>query len=147
MSDQQQSEPQLQQVVKPDGDQPRPVNRWRLIRDAVQFQIKLAIDGLRDLVLMPLSALGALLSLLGARDTPLEFYNIVRWGKRTERAINLFSAADPAPRDLQTKQATSVDALLERVESLVVEQYRKGGITAQAKDAIDRALDAAGKQS
>ena len=147
MSDQQQSEPQLQQVVKPDGDQPRPVNRWRVIRDAVQFQIKLAIDGLRDLVLMPLSALGALLTLFGVRDTPLEFYNIVRWGRRTERAINLFGAADPAPRDWQTKQAASVDALLERLESLLVEQCRKGGITAQAKDAIDRALDAAGKQS
>ena len=146
MSNQQQGEPQLQPVAKPHVDQPLAVNRWRLIRDAVQFQIKLAIDGLRDLILMPLSALGALITLLGARDTPLEFYNIVRWGKRTERAINLFGAAEPASHDTQPQQAASVDALLERVESLIVEQYRKGGITAQAKDAIDRALDSAGKQ-
>lgn len=120
--------------------QQAPIDRWHLIRDAVQFQIKLAIDGMRDVILMPLSAFGAILSLFGVRDTPFEFYNIVRWGKRTERAINLFGAAKPLPEDTQFSQAASVDSLLARVESLVVEQYRKGGITAQAKDAIDRAL-------
>ena len=120
--------------------QQAPVDRWHLIRDAVQFQIKLAIDGVRDLILMPLSALGAILSLFGVRDTPLEFYNIVRWGKRTEQAINLFGAAKPSAEDRQSGEAASVDSLLARLESLVVEQYHKGGITAQAKDAIDRAL-------
>ena len=144
MSDRQE-ESNSGQVVS--ADENRPLDRWHLIRDAVQFQIKLAIDGVRDLILMPLSALGAVLTLFGVRDTPLEFYNIVRWGKRTERAINLFGAAKPSPADRQSDEAVSVDTLLERVESLLVEQYRKGGVTAQAKDAIDRALDISNKQS
>lgn len=144
MSDRQE-ESNSGQVVS--ADENRPLDRWHLIRDAVQFQIKLAIDGVRDLILMPLSALGAVLTLFGVRDTPLEFYNIVRWGKRTERAINLFGAAKPSPADRQSDEAVSVDSLLERVESLLVEQYRKGGVTAQAKDAIDRALDISNKQS
>jgi len=118
-----------------------PQDRWSLIRDAVQFQIKLAIDGLRDLMLIPLSALGALLNLLGARGTPLDFYNIVRWGKRTETAINLFGAAEHIAPDAKASQPPAVDSMLARVESLVVDQYRRGGITASAKDAIDKALD------
>ena len=122
-----------------DGTQQPTVDRWHLIRDALEFQIKLAIDGFRDLVLMPLSALGALVSLFGVRNNPLEFYSIVRWGKRTEKAINLFGAAAPKPKD--HPETASVDSLLAKVESLVVEQYRRGGITAQAKEAIDRALD------
>jgi hypothetical protein len=136
-----------QQAAHADEAQPVRLERWRLIRDAVQFQIKLAIDGIRDVVLMPLSAVGALLTLFGVRDTPLEFYNIVRWGKRTERAINLFGAADPSGADKQADEMASVDSLLERVESLLVEQSHKGGITAQAKDAIDRALSRSEKHS
>jgi hypothetical protein len=146
MSDQQ-DDSNCGQAVTADEDRQVPLDRWHLIRDAVQFQIKLAIDGLRDLILMPLSALGAVLTLFGVRDTPLEFYNIVRWGKRTERAINLFGAAKQLPADLQFNETVSVDRLLERVESLLVEQYRKGGVTAQAKDAIDRALGGIGKRS
>ena len=118
-----------------------PEGRWALIRDAVQFQIKLAIDGLRDVMLMPLSAIGALLNLFGVRGTPLDFYNIVRWGKRTEAAINLFGAAENTGPSGNISAPPAVDNVLERVESLVVEQYRKGGITASAKDAIDKALD------
>lgn len=113
--------------------------RWRLLSDAVTFQIKLAIDGLRDLVLIPISALAALLSLLGVRDSPLEFYNVVRLGKRTERAINLFAVAD---RDqAQPVEVTTVDRLAQRLEKAVAEQYERGGVTRTAKDAIDQIID------
>lgn len=113
--------------------------RWRLLADAITFQIKLAIDGLRDLVLIPVSALGALLSLLGVRDSPLEFYNIVRLGRRTERAINLFGAAtrDQPP----AQEPAAVDRLAQRVEQAIAEQYERGGMTRSAKDAIDQIID------
>ncbi len=136
MSDTKESSGPLAAVAEKD-----PQDRWALIRDALQFQIKLAIDGIRDVILIPLSAVGALLNLLGVRGTPLDFYNIVRWGKRTEIAINLFGAAERSQPSADISQPPAVDSVLERVESLVVEQYRRGGITASAKDAIDKALD------
>lgn len=113
--------------------------RWRLLSDAVTFQVKLAIDGLRDLLLIPISALAALLSLLGVRDSPLEFYNVVRLGKRTERAINLFAVAD---RDqARPVEVTTVDRLAQRLEKAVAEQYERGGVTRSAKEAIDQIID------
>ena len=36
----------------------------------------------------------------------------------------------------------TVDSVVARLENLIVEQYERGGMTAAAKDAIDRSLDA-----
>ena len=126
-----------------DNTLPQPVDdrnpeRWALIRDALAFQVKLAIDGLRDLVLLPLSALGALLNLCGIRGTPIDFYALVRWGKWSEKKINLFGAAR---RHRGFRKDSELDALVTKVETLLVEQYQRGGITASAKEVIDRALD------
>ena len=113
------------------------MDRWLLIRDALTFQVKLAVDGFRDLVLLPLSAIGALINLIGISGTPIDFYRLVRWGKSTERRINLFGAA----RRQRRVRSDELDVVMNRIEQLLVEQYRKGGITASAKDVIDRALD------
>ena len=119
------------------------LDRWLLIRDALAFQLKLAVDGLRDLILLPLSAFGAFINLCGIRGTPIDFYALVRWGKWTERRINLFGAA----RRYRRARPDELDGVVSRVEELLVEQYQKGGITATAKDAIDRALDGIGRVS
>ena len=123
------------ETEQPDPDDP-PIDRWELIRDALTFQVKLAIDGLRDLLLLPLSAAGAFLNLLGVRGTPIDFYRLVRWGKMTERKINLFGAARRS-----AKPRSEIDGLVVKLERLLVDQYKRGGVTANAKDAIDRILD------
>jgi hypothetical protein len=46
------------------------------------------------------------------------------------------SAASPTP------DPVSIDAFVARFERTVVEQYERGGVTASAKAAIDRSLDA-----
>jgi hypothetical protein len=66
-------------------------SRWTLIRDLVAFQFKLVVDGLRDVLLSPLSLIVALLGLsLGRRDW---FYDLLVLARRSERWIDLFSAA------------------------------------------------------
>jgi hypothetical protein len=52
-----------------------------------------------------------------------------------------------APRSPQAAPAdpASIDALVGRLERLIVEQYERGGMTASAKAAIDRSLDALGR--
>lgn len=122
-----------------------PPGRWVLIRDAVVFQVKLLVDGLRDFVLLPISVVAALLSLLrGGNGAGREFYTLVAFGRRTEKWINLFGAADRLPAadepDDDSEIAT-VDGLVNKLERKVVEQYEKGGMTASAKHAIDHILD------
>lgn len=115
------------------------------MRDVAVFQVKLLFDGLRDLLLVPISLGAGLISLLSAGRKPgSEFYDLLRFGRRSERWINLFGAAKhyhgPASDD-DRFPAEDIDELVARVESFVVDEYRKGGITAQAKDRVDKALD------
>ncbi|MEM9384516.1 MAG: hypothetical protein AAGA68_05605 [Pseudomonadota bacterium] len=65
--------------------------RWGLLRDAAAFQVKLVVDGLRDVLLSPLSLIAAIAGLaLGRHEW---FYDLLHLGRRTERWIDLFSAA------------------------------------------------------
>ncbi len=113
-------------------------SRWELIRDVLVFQLKVVTDGLRDLLLGPASLVAAILSLLGvgSRRGSL-FYEVLRLGRRSERWINLFGAVEPP----EEGDLPSLDSLVGEVERLVVEQVERGGVTASAKDAIDRSLD------
>jgi hypothetical protein len=121
-------------------------DRWTLLRDALALQLKLVVDGARDFLLVPASIVAAVISLLrgrGGKPGP-EFYQLLAFGKQTEEAIDLFGAYRHAPPDVRGQHRpgnVKFDDLVARVESFVVDEYRKGGVTAQAKERIDRALD------
>lgn len=122
-------------------------DHWTVIRDAAVFQFKLVIDGFRDLVLIPASFVAAVMSLFSGRDgrPGPQFYRLLGVGKRSERWIDLFAAYRHAPEDVvgNMEQAESnIDDIVHRVESFVVDEYRRGGVTKQAKDRIDAALGA-----
>lgn len=119
-------------------------DRWTLIRDILVLQVKLVVDGLRDVILVPISLLIGIISLVQAGDSSdSKFYELLRLGRRSERWINLFGAVErvygPALAD-DHFPAESMDEMVSRVESFVVEEYRQGGVTRQAKDQLDRAL-------
>lgn len=122
------------------------LNRWTLIRDVGVLQVKLVVDGLRDLVLVPVSLLAGLVSLMkGDHEPTNEFYELLRLGRRSERWINLFGAADRAPGCPSSEQkavAGDIDELVTRVESFIVDEYKSGGVTRQAKDRLDKAIEA-----
>lgn len=116
-------------------------SRWTLIRDVLAFQLKLVVDGLRDLVMVPVSLGVAALDLLGVgRRAGRQFYDLLRFGHRTEKWIDLFGASDHAG-SLEKAEEPGIDRLVGRLERLVVQEYERGGMTASAKDAVDRALD------
>ena len=121
------------------------MNRWTLIRDIAVFQVKLIVDGLRDLVLVPVSLVAGLISLFkGGAEHGSKFYDLLRVGRRSEHWINLFGAAERlhgSAADDAHFPAEDIDAMVSRVESFIVDEYRKGGVTAQAKDRLDSALD------
>jgi hypothetical protein len=128
---------QLMPVNKP--------NHRTLIRDISVLQVKLFADGLRDLILVPLSIGAGVLSLLRTDDGPgTQFYDLLRAGRRSDRWINLFGAADrvhgPASDDGQLP-LDDIDEIITHVESFVVNEYKSGGFTAETKNQLDRAFD------
>jgi hypothetical protein len=121
-------------------------DRWTLIRDVAVLQVKLVVDGLRDFVLVPVSLIAGLISLVRPGSDPAanEFYRLLRIGRRSERWINLFGAADrvAGPPEVGADfPSEDIDSIVSRVEAFVVDEYRKGGVTRQAKDRLDRAID------
>jgi hypothetical protein len=122
-------------------------DRWTLIRDIAVLQVKLVVDGFRDLVLVPASLVAGIWSLAsGDKDRPgPQFYQLIGLGKRSEVWINLFKAYENAPpevREEHTFGAANMDELVDKFESFVVDEYQRGGVTKQAKDRIDQALNA-----
>ena len=126
------------------GDHP---DRWTLIRDLFVFQAKLVVDGLRDLLLVPAALVAGIWSLVsGENDRPgPQFYRLVSLGKQSELWIDLFKAYENAPEEVRREHEFAVknmDELVDKFESFVVDEYERGGVTAQAKERIDKALDA-----
>lgn len=72
-------------------------SQFVILRDLVIFQVKLMLDGVKDIVLMPLSIAAAVLDLIFPGSRPgHRFYGVMRVGERYDRWLSLFSAADNA---------------------------------------------------
>ena len=121
--------------------------RWTMLRDLAVLQGKLIVDGLRDLLLVPASLIAGLISLASSekgKPGP-QFYQLLQYGKESERWINLFGAVKNAPESVQEQSPfadNDIDDIVHRVESFVVDEYKRGGVTAQAKKRMDDFLDA-----
>lgn len=117
-----------------------------LIRDVVVFQFKLLVDGFRDLVLVPASLIAGLVSLVGTRKGApgSQFYRVVALGKESERWINLFGALKNAPNDVVDEEHfgnNDIDEIVSKVEAFVVDEYKRGGVSSQARDSLQKAMD------
>jgi hypothetical protein len=116
--------------------------RLALLRDILVFQVKLLVDGLRDVLLVPVSVVAGLLALMSGPTPGSQFHDLLRLGRKSEQWINLFGAADApgAGRDSDVPPG-DIDDLMARMEAFVVDEYRHGGVTAQARERLARALD------
>lgn len=113
--------------------------RIRLVRKTAVFQLKLLADGLRDALLIPISLGATLIGLIrGGGDADREFREVIKLGQRSERWINLFDHHHPL---MWSHPAGSIDSMIDRMESVVREQYRKGKTSADDKTAIEEALE------
>jgi hypothetical protein len=117
--------------------------RWRFLRDVMVFQLKLLLDNVRDFALVPISLVAALIDLVykGEREGTL-FYKVLRWGAHSEQVIDVYSAIEDHPQgDFTVNRNYTVDAVIARLEGVVVREYEKGGTAASIKAALDRAID------
>ncbi len=91
-------------------------SRWQLVRDVVVFQIKLGMEAVLDLTLIPVSLAAAGLDLvLGNWRRPRWFHAVLRFGERCEHRINLWGVAAPGTDAPQTE----VDAVMLSIENLI----------------------------
>ncbi|HZE14007.1 MAG TPA: hypothetical protein VE086_09630 [Chthoniobacterales bacterium] len=120
-----------------------PNERWKFMRDVVVFQLKMFLDNVRDLVLMPVALGAALIDLLlrGEREGTL-FYKVLRWGWHSEKVIDVYSAIENHSQgDFEIGRDYTVDGVIARLENVVAREVEKGGTAASIKNAMDRAID------
>ena len=117
--------------------------RWRFLRDFAVFQLKMFLDNVRDLVLMPVALVAALIDLVLRGDREgARFYKVLRWGWHSEKVIDVYSAIeDHAPGEFTIGKDYTVDGVIARLEGVVTREVEKGGTAASIKSAMDRAID------
>ena len=115
--------------------------RWKFFRDVLVFQLKMLLDNVRDFALMPVALVAALIDLIfkGKQHGSL-FYQVLRWGAHSEEVINVYSAIETHERRRVNPNYT-VDAVIARLEGVLVRECDKGGTAASIKAAMDRAID------
>ena len=121
-------------------------DRWTLLRDLAVLQVKLVVDGLRDLILVPASLIAGIVSLASGEDGKPgpQFYHLLGVGKDSEHWIDLFGALRNAPPDMEHPEPfpdVRMDDIVGKIETFVVDEHARGGMTAQAKERFDKALE------
>lgn len=98
--------------------------RWVILRDLLIFQVKLVLDGAKDLVLAPLSLLAAALDMVLDDGQPgYRFYAVMRLGERYDRWLSLFAATDKANAledGLFGASRAGSESLLGKLEEIVI---------------------------
>lgn len=112
--------------------------RLQVLRNVAVFQVKLAADGLRDLILRPVSIIAGVIGLaLGGQQAQLPFQQLLRLGRRTERWIDLFGGHEASSRG---DSESNLDSIAAKVEDLIRQDYERGGISAVTRAHIDELL-------
>jgi hypothetical protein len=130
--------------VKPEATilPPGPVShaRWKFLRDVAVFELKLALNNLHNFFQIPLTLAVALFDLVFRHgEEGSRFYWLVEQGRLIDDHIDIYSIIDHRERGLN--RDFTVDAVLKRLEGVIVREYEKGGTAASIKNAVDRAFD------
>lgn len=114
--------------------------RWKFIRDVTVFELKLVLNNIHNFFQIPMTLGVALFDLIFKHgDEGSHFYWLVEQGRVIDDHIDIYSIIDDRERAMNRNY--SVDAVLKRVESVIVKEYAKGGTAASIKNALDRAID------
>ncbi|HTL29126.1 MAG TPA: hypothetical protein VL282_07895 [Tepidisphaeraceae bacterium] len=116
--------------------------RWKFIRDVAVFELKLAINNVHNFLQIPVSFAIAVFDLLfTAKEKPegSRFYKFVEWGRTIDDHIDIYSVVEHRERSMN--RDFTVDALVGKLEGVIVKEYEKGGTAATIKAAVDKAID------
>ncbi|QKV18458.1 hypothetical protein [Oricola thermophila] len=103
-------------------------SRGALLRRLVIFQLKLFADGMRDLVLSPVSFVVAAFGILfGGRNPHGLFDRLMHVGHLTDEWIDLFGY------HAREGKRANLERMIEDVETALREDHARGGVTAEAE--------------
>ncbi len=99
-------------------------SRWKLARDLGVFELKLAVDGVKDLILAPLALAAVVADMVMPAATRGVFLRaVIRIGERFERWLNLYG--------LKRREATRTildeggsDLIVDYLESKTLDLHR-----------------------
>ncbi|ACY18278.1 hypothetical protein Hoch_5802 [Haliangium ochraceum DSM 14365] len=115
-------------------------SRWGTVKMLIGFQVKLALDGLKDLVLSPLATAAALVGVLFERERPARhLQRVLRLGRRYDEWLDLFGAADDDP-DAPARDGQTLDQHLAQLGRMISEQSRRGALSERNSKALEQAL-------
>lgn len=127
------SEPATPQVPPPDA-------RWKFLRDVAVFELKLALNNLHNFIQIPMTLAVALFDIVFKHgEEGSRFYWLVEQGRLIDDSIDIYSIVDHRERAMNKDY--TVDAVVKRLEGVIVREYEKGGTAASIKNAVDRAFD------
>ena len=119
--------------------------RGELLHDLVVFQLKLVIDAVRDIILLPVTLVAGFIDFIVRRKKYTGFfYSVLKLGRKSERWINLFGDADrPTPYGdiIDNFEVHAIENQLESIKRKVQSAYDEGTLNTAAKSAMDSAID------
>ncbi|MBL6854726.1 MAG: hypothetical protein ISS15_15870 [Alphaproteobacteria bacterium] len=140
------SDPIVPAPISPAPPPPAPARsnadqRWRFIRDVGVFELKLALNNLHNFFQIPLTLAVAAFDLVvrSKNGEGERFYKLVEMGRTIDDSIDIYSIV--AHRERKLNDDYTVDAVLGKLEDVVIKEYEKGGTAASIKAAVDRAID------
>lgn len=102
-------------------------SRWGLARDLGVFEVKLAVDGLKDLVLAPLALAATVADLvIPSRDRGTLLEAVLRIGERFDRWLNLYGLKRRGEARTVLDEGGS-DVILGYIESTALDLHRSIG--------------------
>ncbi len=118
---------------KKESTTPLTENQRHPVRRLLIFQVKLALDALRDILLSPVSIIASIIDLVDGRKGQASYFEmLMRFGGNSEKRINLF--------EQHQGEKQTIDNVLSQVEDVLKREYKKGDITAKTKKAIESKL-------
>jgi hypothetical protein len=116
--------------------------RWKFVRDVAVFELKLAINNVHNFLQIPVSFAIAVFDLLFTakeKEEGSRFYKFVAWGRTIDDHIDIYSIV--AHHERSMNRDFTIDALVGKLEGVIVKEYEKGGTAANIKAAVDKAID------
>ena len=123
-------------------DKDKEHSRSEVIHDTLVLQLKLIVDGFRDLLLMPLVIIASIYGLIVHKSNPGRYlYRLLSYGKASEKWIGLFDEADKdrlEPVDFKDK---SFDEMVKKTqvafESKYIDESKKQKLLGKLNFALD----------
>ncbi|MCB1582322.1 MAG: hypothetical protein R3E90_05220 [Marinicella sp.] len=117
-----------------------PNSRTEVVRDTIVLQLKLIVDGLRDLALMPICFFAAIFGLIKHSERPGRYlYRVLSYGRMSEKWIGLFDDANKDTMEPIKYEGKNFDDLLQKTQTAFESKY----IDPEKKDLLVKKLDAA----